>query len=164
MTHPVTNELFRSAVISECGRYRYRLFREWEKSEHMPVLWVMLNPSTADAAIDDPTIRRCMAFSKSWGYGAMWVGNLYAFRATDPSMLWSLSAIDAHGPDNAKHLYAMACESAITVCGWGANAHGRDFAASFKSPGGLWCLGTTKGGQPRHPLYVKGDTKLQEWR
>jgi hypothetical protein len=57
-----------NAVISECGRYRYRLYREWAQSERMPIMWVMLNPSTADASIDDPTIRRCIAFSKAWGY------------------------------------------------------------------------------------------------
>lgn len=152
----------RAAVISECGRYRYRLYREWAPSERMPVLWVMLNPSTADASIDDPTIRRCIAFSRAWGYGALWVGNLYAYRSTDPAALWTMAADDARGPDNECHLYQMSCESALIVLAWGAPG-GQTVPLSMLTPGGLWCLGKTKSGAPRHPLYVRGDTPLQEW-
>ena len=161
--HRPASPLVRLAVISDCGRYRYRLYREWAKSERMPVLWVMLNPSTADANIDDPTIRRCMAFSKAWGYGAMWVGNLYAFRSTDPDALWTMGAQDAHGPENDAHLYAMACESAIAVCAWGAPG-GKHVPLTLRCPGGLWHLGRTKHGAPRHPLYIKGTTPLEFWQ
>jgi len=155
-----TKELVRRAVISECGRYRYRLYREWAKSERMPVLWVMLNPSTADASIDDPTIRRCMAFSKAWGYGAMWVGNIFAIRSTDPSILADVGAEQARGPDNSRHVLAMCHESALVVCAWGV--HGGTHIPSFlQCPGGLWHLGLTKGRAPRHPLYVKGSTELR---
>lgn len=155
----------RSAVISECGLYRYRLYREWATSPLMPVMWIMLNPSTADADIDDPTIRRCMAFSKAWGYGAMWVGNLFAFRATRPEAM--ACSTDPAGPANVVHLNAMAGESARIVCAWGghwmaANAE-RDTLELVVQPGGLWCLGKTKSGAPRHPLYVKGDTEPQPW-
>lgn len=144
----------RDAVISECGRYRYRLYREWERTEKMPVMWLMLNPSTADASIDDPTIRRCIGFSKAWGYGAMWVGNLYAIRSTDPSILTEVSAEEARGSENERHLFAMAAESAFIVCAWGAP--GGMTVPTIVAPGGLWCLGTTKHGAPRHPLYVAG--------
>lgn len=149
----------RDAVISDCGKYRYRLYREWAQTEKMPVLWVMLNPSTADASIDDPTIRRCIAFSKAWGYGALWVGNLYGYRSTDPSVLSKISASEARGPDNWKHIEAMATQSAIVVCAWGAPG-GNKIPAEVWCPGGMWCLGTTKHGAPKHPLYVKGDTAL----
>ena len=152
----------RDAVLSDCGRYRYRLFREWEASERMPVMWLMLNPSTADASIDDPTIRRCMAFSKAWGYGAMWVGNLYAFRSTDPYAMLAMAAVEARGPDNDRHLYQMSTEAALIVLAWGVHG-GMSVPLSMAAPGGLWCLGKTKHGAPKHPLYVKGDTPLQEW-
>lgn len=143
----------RGAVISDCGRYRYRLWRQWAYSELRPILWVMLNPSTADAEIEDPTIKRCMQFSKRWGYGAMWVGNLYAFRSSDPSALWTMSAEDARGADNARHLREMANESALTVCAWGAMG-AREYLLrnDYWSPGGLWCIGRTKDGFPKHPL------------
>jgi len=149
----------RDAVISDCGKYRYRLYREWQPSEQMPITWIMLNPSTADASIDDPTIRRCIAFSKAWGYGAMWIGNLYAYRSTDPSVMLRLGANEARGPDNWRHVEDMATNSAKVVCAWGAPG-GNKIPKEVWSPGGMWCLGMTKHGAPKHPLYVKGDTQL----
>ena len=159
----------RDAVISDCGRYRYRLWRQWAYSELRPILWVMLNPSTADAAIDDPTIKRCMAFSARWGYGAMWVGNLYAFRSSDPSVLWTMGAEEARGPHNVLHLREMANESALTVCAWGTmGAHEYLLRNDYWSPGGLWCIGRTKDGFPKHPLArgryrVPDDVTLQRY-
>ena len=149
----------RDAVISECGRYRYRLYREWAQSDRMPIMWLMLNPSTADASIDDPTIRRCIAFSKAWGYGAMWVGNLYGLRATDPKFLFRFGIDEMSGPDNAKHLYQMSTASALIVCAWGAPG-GTRIPLSLLAPGGFWCLGKTKSGAPRHPLYLASRTEL----
>lgn len=157
--------LERSAVISDCGRYRYRLWRKWAHSDRMPVLWIMLNPSTADGTEDDPTIRRCREFSKAWGYGSMWIGNLYAYRSTDPSVLKTLGAEDARGPANDQHLYEMSCESAIIVCGWG-NPGGEYMRTRLPltvlSPGGIWCLGKTKHRAPRHPLYLPSASKLEK--
>ncbi len=93
-----------SAVLSECARYRYRLDRAWERDDHGlgTVTWVMLNPSTADADVDDPTIRRCIGFSKAWGYNALTVVNLFAWRATSPRDLCAVE--DPVGPDNEAHL------------------------------------------------------------
>lgn len=159
----------RAAVISPCGKYRYRLWRKWAASERMPVLWVMLNPSTADANVDDPTIKRCMAFSQRWGYGAMWVGNLFAYRSTDPDAMLKLHRDEAQGPDNRKHLYAMASQSALTVAAWGnPGAGGVGDDGDYTSPGGLWCIGTTNSGAPKHPLArgkhrVPDDAHLEEW-
>lgn len=158
----------RAAVISDCGKYRYRLWRKWAYSERMPVLWVMLNPSTADANIDDPTIRRCIAFSKAWGYGAMWVGNLYAFRATNPADC-PIGTSEAIGPDNERHLYAMGTQSAKVICAWGANQPSFPCIRQLGCPGGYWHFGLTANRQPKHPLargksFIPYSAPLLEYR
>jgi len=107
----------RSAVISADGVYRYRLERRWTSGP--TVAWIMLNPSTADADTDDPTLRRISVFSRAWGFGRLIVANLYALRATDPAQLWT--APDAVGPDNDRHVAdAVSCHEVIVA--WGANA------------------------------------------
>lgn len=163
-----------AAVLSECGRYRYRLDRSWDRDDHGlgTVTWVMLNPSTADASVDDPTIRRCIGFSKLWGYNALTVVNLFAWRATDPDEL--LVANDPVGPDNEAHLIEATCGCDLAVAAWGASwprpMHaqaervGRELAAHADKEWAVRCLGVTATGQPRHPLYVRGDTALQVWR
>jgi len=143
------------ARISEDGLYRYALGRRWGDGE--PVRFVMLNPSTADASVDDPTIRRCMSFARTWGYDAVTVLNLYALRATQPRELWK--AADPVGPDNDAYL-RIAAEGGVglTVAAWGANAR-MDRVEVFRrlfQQTTVHCLGTTKDGSPRHPLYVPG--------
>ncbi len=151
-----------NATFSECGRYRYTLTRTW--GDPAPaVLFVMLNPSTADADVDDPTIRRCIGFARRWGYDTLHVGNLFAYRATDPRLLGKIDA--PVGPDNDDWLEQLAAQSRIVVCAWGADPaaerRGTEVAEQLRrlrSP--LWALGLTKDGHPRHPLYVKGDATL----
>jgi len=142
----------RSAVLSDCGTYRYLLTRRWSEG---PLLgWVMLNPSRADALVDDPTIRRCVGFARRWGFAGIVVRNLYALRATDPREL--LHHPDPVGPDNHTHLDAAAGD-ALTVCAWGARGgtRGGDVAAQLDERGAhLVCLGLTLGAQPRHPLRL----------
>jgi hypothetical protein len=148
-----------SAVISECGLYRYLLQREWIGG-YGRALFVMLNPSTADATQDDPTIGRCIGFAKSWGCAGLEVVNLYAFRATKPADMFA--AADAIGPANDSHIRAAANRAKLIVAAWGANAK-RDRAVavlSLLSDHAIRALGTTKGGYPRHPLFVRGDAKL----
>lgn len=162
-------QIERSAVISECGKYRYRLWRKWADSERMPVLWVMLNPSTADATIDDPTIKRCMKFSQAWGYGAMWVGNLYAYRTPYPSVLWEVPGIERVGPENERHMHQMAAESAKVICAWGANEPSFPHIHQLGCPGGYWHLGLTASRQPKHPLargkaFIPYDAPVLEYR
>ncbi len=144
----------KNAVISECGTYRYMLKRKWGPGK--PVLFIMLNPSTADAFQDDPTIRRCMRFAASWGYGGILAGNLFAFRATNPKELQTAS--DPVGPENDDWLERLADEAGIVVAAWGSHGSyaGRDkqVTAMFQD---LHCLALTSGGQPRHPLYLKSD-------
>ena len=152
----------RSAVISECGLYRYRLDRVWD-TEKAQVLFVMLNPSTADATVDDRTICRCMEFARAWGYGGLVVGNLFAFRATNPQQLKNVD--DPVGPENDATLSLLRDSSNLTICAWGI--HGsylrRDHAVyALLTAGGsppIHCLGTTNGGHPKHPLYLRATTQ-----
>jgi hypothetical protein len=156
-----------SAVISDCQKYRYCLRRSWpeETAVSGKVLFVMLNPSTADASVDDPTIRRCIGFAQSWGFAELMVANLYAFRATQPSDLW-LSE-DPVGPDNDSWLDRLTSEADKIVCAWGSNARDDrvdDFRRRMQTANTpLTCLGTTKAGAPRHPLYIRKTQPLEPW-
>ena len=155
----------RDAYISLDGRYRYWLSRRWGNSD--AAVFVMLNPSTADALVDDPTIRRCVGFAKDWGCGGVFVVNLYAYRATKPADLWT--AADPVGPDNDANL-TVAAEwaadyDAPLIAAWGANAKPDRVARVLALPGmgRLQCLGVTKAGQPRHPLYLRAGTARVAW-
>jgi hypothetical protein len=158
----------REAVISECGRYRYWLGR-WFGPGIVGLPILMLNPSTADADFDDPTIRRCEGFARREGYGGICVVNLYAYRATDPAELWSVE--DPVGPDNDRQI-EMTFQSAHAlrlpmICAWGTNAKPARVAAvgfiARRFNVRILCLGTTKDGHPRHPLYLRADTPLVPW-
>lgn len=147
-----------SAVLSDCGRYRYALWRDTGAlGGEGTVLFVMLNPSTADAETDDATIRRCVRFARDWGYARLAVGNLYAYRATDPNALGEVE--DPVGPENDDWLLELQ-GSGATIAAWGANAWARrrecEAIALLTYGGslGLDCLGQTKSLAPRHPLYV----------
>lgn len=155
--------MLRTAVISDCGLYRYSLGRRWnhDPARSRYVMWLMLNPSTADGETDDRTIERCIAFSKAWQFDGLMVGNLFAFRATDPNRLYM--AQDAVGPMNDKALQDMATGCELIVAAWGGHAYVyperiRAARAAVGKP--MMCLGTTKSGAPRHPLYLKGSSKL----
>jgi hypothetical protein len=160
------------AVISECGTYRYLLTRQppsgldFAKPSYGTALFVMLNPSTADATVDDPTIRRCKAFSYAWGCAGIAVVNLYALRSPSPADLWMHA--DPVGPDNDMWLRTVAREHETVVFAWGANARPDRARAVYEIfKGGphrrIMCLGTTKDGSPRHPLYVRGTQPLIDW-
>lgn len=144
--------MIRSAVISPCGQYRYRLDRRWGDG---PTLgFIMLNPSTADAEIDDATIRRCMGFARREGCGGIQVVNLFAYRATDPAHL--LTVADPIGPEN--DLYVRSLKGPV-VAAWGAHPMARKGFFGRH----LLCLGKTKDGYPRHPLYVHRDAPLIDY-
>lgn len=156
-----------SAVISPCGKYRYYLSREGGPSKNM-VAFVMLNPSTADADIDDATIRRCRDFARGAGFVVV---NLYAYRATKPKDMHA--ADDPVGPDNWQWLMRIADSGYKIICAWGAGGdvdkeHTAICAGMLRylpdgSTNVLYCLGVTKDGQPRHPLYVRGDAPIVPW-
>jgi hypothetical protein len=152
---------FGSADFSSCRTYRYALRRTWNP-RGQTVLFILLNPSTADAQLDDPTIRRCIGFARSWGCGGLVVGNLFAFRATNPAVL--KSARDPVGPENDQWLRSLATKADLVVAGWGAHGtlRGRDKAvlALIDRPS---VLATTKSGRPRHPLYLRRDLVPRAW-
>lgn len=153
----------KGADISECGRYRYELSRVWNDEE--PALgFIMLNPSTADAMLDDPTIRRCAGFARDFGYGGIMVRNLFAFRATKPKNLPIDRAV-AEGPRNYEVL--LRCVEEPTVCAWGVHGGEAGEAVVERLIGAganqLFHLGLTKAGYPRHPLYLPGRTQLTSW-
>lgn len=166
------------ALLSADGRYRYQLTRHWRGDGPDDVLgglqvcWVMLNPSTADATEDDPTIRRCIAFSKAWGFGSLVVVNLWALRSTDPKALFT--ADDPNGPDNDEAIHLAMAGSHAVVLAWGASGarmpsyedrRAHVMACAKTELNDVHALGFTKDGHPRHPLYVKGDTPRSEvWR
>lgn len=131
----------RSAVVSLCGTYRYRLTRKW--SDLPKCWWIMLNPSTADGETDDPTIRRVMSFSKHWGYGGCVVMNLFALRATNPKAIWRHG--DPVGPENDNYL-CRANNAPLVIAAWGANdTRGRDIhVLSLLKKKTVHCLDTTK--------------------
>lgn len=163
----------RGAVLSDDGRYRYRLWRDVPQDDEVPggsVLFIMLNPSTADAGVDDPTIRRCIGFAKSWGYRRLEVGNLFAFRATDPGRLIdSASAgVDVVGPENNAWLPRLALDADLIVCAWGThlatrlNGRADEVRGMLGKP--LAALELTQNGSPKHPLYVPADRRWEPWQ
>ncbi|GGX02122.1 DUF1643 domain-containing protein [Streptomyces chryseus] len=155
----------RTAEISVCDRYRYRLTREW--SDAAPATFVMLNPSTADADQDDATIRKCVRYAQRWGLGSLVVVNLYAYRATLPRHL--PDGPEAIGPDNDGWLSQAALDALDSggplVAAWGAHATEQRVADVLTLPGmgRLKCLSVTRGGQPGHPLYLRGEAQLTDW-
>lgn len=146
----------RGATLSLCGRYRYRLWRVWDRTLPM-VVWVMLNPSTADASNDDLTLKKVQGFSRQWGFGGVIVVNLYAWRETDPDALTarSLEGADVVGPENDLHLRAAMQDAHLVLCAWGAHTVSRARAAAVLAmvpeTVACECLGRTSGGAPRHP-------------
>lgn len=173
-----------NAVLSTCGRYRYSLFRPVHLMTPANVVrslcWVMLNPSTADALWDDPTIRKVMGFTHRAGYDAFHVVNLFPYRATDPRVLRdllkgrtpNLTNVFGEGLKNEKTIKSLVVASTGIVCAWGAQPWAREQASvvnmwisdvTFYQGAGrrpIYCLGLTKGGDPKHPLMLSYSTKL----
>ena len=146
----------KKAIISDCNKYRYELHREWDKKKKK-VLFIMLNPSTADGLNDDLTTIRCMNFAKKWGYGGIMIGNIYPFRAKRPKHLrkWLNEGSDyafwKSGDDNRNHVGDMAEQADMIVCAWGCNHPGvPDWVDEL---GDLFYLELCDDGiTPKHPL------------
>lgn len=158
-----------TAVFSPDRTHRYSLTRVWGKG--LRACWIMLNPSTADAFTDDPTIRRCINFTKGLGgYGGLVVVNLYSLRATNPRELWTHP--NPIGELGGHHLYSQVHAAydnhAEIIAAWGTHGarhdRGSNVAQGMANVGfELHCLGTTKDGHPKHPLYVPGDMPIVPW-
>lgn len=156
--------IYKAAVFSKDRLYRYTLVRIWNRD--LPILLaVMLNPSTADADKDDPTNRKVGIFARRWEFGGFVCVNLFAFRATDPKKM--LKAKDPTGPHNDYYIRQWAERAGKILVAWGNHGRhqDRDMHVEFNVLDGLdlYCLRTTKGGCPEHPLYVPKNTPLSPW-
>ena len=144
-------------TFSPCRRYRYDLWRQWTdllaENQDGYVAFIGLNPSTADESRDDPTVRRCLGFTKAWGYRRMCMLNLFAFRATDPAVM--KAEPDPAGPENVAMLVRRASEASLVIAAWGCHGAwlGQDQKIIELLPM-LCCLKRTKHGHPQHPLYL----------
>lgn len=148
---------FISATADIRGDYRYTLTRVWDPT--LPVItFVLLNPSTADEAQLDPTLRRCVGFAKREGFGGMLILNLYAFRTKDPKVM--MAAPDPIGPDNDR---VLANVTGTVVAGWGTKAEPARVSQAVALLPRLQALGVTKKGHPQHPLYVPANAPLIQW-
>lgn len=153
------------AYFSECGLYRYALWRRWWDDCCLTDMacFIGLNPSTADATQDDPTIRRCISFAKQWKRGGIVMLNLFAYRATDPKAMKQVT--DPVGPLNDEAI-RRTTRCYPLVCCWGAHGghHNRsNVVLSIIGRKFVKHLGMTKAGQPKHPLYLPSDTQLQDY-
>ena len=150
----------KDAAISECGKYRYSLVREWDKSKGK-VLFIMLNPSIANAEVDDPTIKKCISFSKNWGYGGLMVANLFAYITPYPKELFT--AKYPEGRNNRVEIEKMIHDCEIIICAWGKNQGSPP--EYLKKLSNLYYLKLLKDGQtPGHPLYLKKTLKPKSFR
>lgn len=155
-----------SAEISSDGLYRYSLTRQWDWDSPYEFVWIMLNPSTADAMQDDPTIRRCINFTKREGYGGLTIFNLFAYRATNPKLL--LETDDPVGPHNIGTMMQLfvTIPHVRVICAWGTKGTINDQNVQVLEMLRDWnikpeCLGKTKDGHPKHPLYVAANTPFE---
>lgn len=148
-----------TAYISPTGKYRWWLRRRVIGGNGKTATFIMLNPSTADAVKDDPTIRRCVGFTKFWGYSYLYVLNLFSYRATNPLEL--IGAKDPVGGWTNMYLGELKFMKGIIVCAWGNKTlfdRDKEVKKLLKEVP-LYCLELTKLGNPKHPLYVKADTQ-----
>jgi hypothetical protein len=162
------------ATFGGGGVYRWHLYRNiYAEGDRAPlhkgrVCFVMLNPSTADALADDPTIRKCKYFARAWGFRRLDVVNLFSYRATDPKELLRVGS--PIGAETDRHIRAASYDSDMVVCAWGRLptklAHRQPAALRILGgrANGVHCLGLNNDLSPKHPLYLKNETQPKEWR
>jgi hypothetical protein len=147
------------ACIDDTELYRYSLLRIWN-SVKPHVVFIMLNPSTADASRDDATIKKCCRLADKWGYGGIVVVNLFGFRSSNPKAL--LTAGDPVGPENDRYIRDAVASSALIIAAWGNHGKikNRDEQVTklISDKYNLYCLAVNQNGSPKHPLYVKDTT------
>lgn len=143
--------------MSECRKYRFALWRTWDESKPY-VMFVGLNPSTADEKTDDPTLTRCINYAKLWGFGGVCMANIFAYRATEPNNM--KAAMDPVGAENNDWLKKLSRDAGMVVAAWGNDGSylGRSGQVKKLLPN-LHCLKLNKSGEPAHPLYQKADIK-----
>lgn len=142
------------AAFSPCRKYRYLLWRRWgDDWASNFCMFIGLNPSTADEIRDDPTVRRCINYAKDWGYSALCMTNLFAYRATDPKVMLAID--DPVGPENDRYLIECSAKARVVVAAWGN--HGQHMSRHdclMQMISNLHCLRVTGIGMPGHPLYL----------
>lgn len=160
------------AVLSGDDRYRLQLSRWWDDRPYVAmrrwIVWVMLNPSTASAVIDDATVLKIIKFSRAWGFDGLKVVNLYAYRATDPDAMMALPPSERIGEGCDKWIENTVRGAERVMLGWGATADhksvdGRDLYVRIlieqHAKGRVYALKVTRSGQPGHPLYIKDSAR-----
>lgn len=160
------NYVKKGAHIDASGDYRYKLWRYWadlNKEEH-PLIFILLNPSTADVNIDDATVRKCVGFAKWNGFNGIVIYNIYAFRATNPDTLRVTNYPE--GGRNDLTLAEISPDSTV-IAGWGSHPQARERAAEvmqMHTQINFSCLGINKDGSPKHPLYLPYDSKIVDYK
>ncbi len=158
----MSNGVLTGATFSDCRTWRYQLWRIWEP-EKPSILFIGLNPSTADETQDDPTIRKCIGFAKRWGYGSYLMANLFGFRSTDPAGLKTID--DPVGPGNNAAIKNFIRAAKTVVAAWGCHkgikSRADEVLAMIPDP---QCIRITEGGYPGHPLYIPYTRVLQPYR
>ena len=154
-----------TALYSDCELYRYALTRTWDESRKR-LLYIMLNPSKATEIANDPTIERCERRARALGYGAFRACNIFALRETDPAAL--RKAAEPTGRENDRLLLESVSWADDILCAWGSHGEHRNRGAEvselLKQTGRpLLCLGQTRAGFPRHPLYIGYGTRPEPW-
>jgi hypothetical protein len=155
-----------ATFLDEGHQFRVALWRIWDKGKPL-LLFIGLNPSTATGVLDDATIRRVVAFAKSWVYGGLFVGNLFSLVTPDPKELWAAKKKGTGDGANDHVLRVMVRLTDDVLVGWGhfgkdAGDRPAEVLALVDKP--VYCLGVTKDGQPKHPLYIRGDTAKQLYK
>lgn len=149
------------ATLSKDHKYRYKLSREWDSSRKK-VLFICLNPSTADEKTDDRTVTRCMDFAKRWGFGGIMMGNLFAYRSTDKRQIYACD--DPIGPENDMHLKDMAEDAGLIVAAWGNDGGFMNRSSVIRKMfANMKCLQINASGEPKHPLYVVATKELIDY-
>lgn len=157
------------AIFSRCRKWRYHLWRRWD--ETLPTMvFVMQNPSVANETELDNTIRRCIGFAKRDDFGSVSIRNVFSYVATDEREL--LAVANPVGPENEQYLLSARNVSLMTrlVVAWGNRMTGKRFKTAYDNAAAIcqgqraYCLGTTRSGEPRHPLYVRADEPLILWK
>lgn len=145
------------AYFSKCRKYRYVLWRIWDDSEPY-AMFIGLNPSTADETQDDPTIRRCINFARDWGFGGLCMTNLFAFRATEPTVMMSTNY--PVGSENNEQIKQYADKAGCIIAAWGNDGAHRERSKEVVAMlPDLKCLKLNKTGEPAHPLYQPSSAK-----
>ncbi len=156
-----------TASFSPCNLFRYKLTRDWfnEGEKRNNLLFIMLNPSTADAEVFDPTVRRCFGYAQDWGFNSMSVANIFAYRATDPKDMLNArdNGVNIVGNDNNKAIIELSTEANRIVCAWGSHKWSKERSNEVlnilrqQNLTEVYCLKKSKDGSPCHPLYLKKD-------